>query len=107
MDSGDHYGAHQRARTTAARLSRNGVQGQITAVEMLFVVSKVLLEKSEWGSGVDVSVMMIDAMTKLDAPWQPSHKAHITQLIGLCTSEATWRKKLIDAAVTSVKLSSK
>ncbi|EOR00379.1 hypothetical protein E3P92_01401 [Wallemia ichthyophaga] len=101
LDSGDHYGAHQRTRTAAARLSRNGIQGQYTAIELLFIVSKSLLEKSQWASGVDVSIMMIDAMAKLEAPWEPTHKAHVTQLIGLCTSQSTWRKKLIDAAISS------
>ncbi|TIA86648.1 hypothetical protein E3P99_03607 [Wallemia hederae] len=101
LDSGDHYGAHQRTRTAAARLARNGVEGQKSAIELLYIVSRSLLEKSEWGSGVDVSVMMIDAMSNLGGPWQSTDKTHVTQLIGLCSPLGTWRKKLIGAAVTA------
>lgn len=51
------YAAHQKSRTTAARLLAGGHQKE--AAEVLFELSKALLKKDEWGSGVDLGIELV------------------------------------------------
>jgi hypothetical protein len=51
------YAAHQKTRTTAARLVASDHVDD--AGQVLFEVSKALLKKEEWGSGVDLGSELI------------------------------------------------
>ncbi|TIC40236.1 hypothetical protein E3Q08_03840 [Wallemia mellicola] len=95
LDSNDNYSAHQRVRTISTRLSKNGKSKE--SIELLFTVSKSLLEKSEWGSAIDCSILMLNQLSNLN-DWDLSL---VTQLISLTTNENSWRKKLIDNAITT------
>lgn len=53
----DAYSAHQKARTTAARLVHSGHDD--AAVEVLYGASKELMKVKEWGSGCDLAVYMV------------------------------------------------
>lgn len=66
------------------------------------MVSKLLFEKSEWGSGVDLSLMMFDSLGDVykNENWSYEYKVKVNQLISLCTNQNNWRKKLIDSALS-------
>jgi hypothetical protein len=51
------YAAHQKTRTTAARLVAGGHHAE--AAEVLFELAKALLKKEEWGSGVDLGLELV------------------------------------------------
>ena len=54
----DSYSAHQKARTTAARLVHSSHKQE--AIEVLFVSAKELLKIQEWGSGTDLGCYLVD-----------------------------------------------
>ena len=60
-----------------------------------------MFEKSEWGSGVDLSLMMFDNLGVVydNENWSNEYKVKVNQLISLCTNQNNWRKKLIDSAL--------
>lgn len=58
----DAYSAHQKARTTAARLLASAHFD--SAIEILFGVAKELLKLKEWGSGCDLAVYLVQAYEK-------------------------------------------
>lgn len=57
----DAYSAHQKARTTAARLDKAHPQA---AIEVLFGVAKELMKIGEWGSAVDLGVYLVSVYEK-------------------------------------------
>jgi hypothetical protein len=54
----DGYSAHQKARTTAARLVHSGHKQE--AIQVLFVSAKELLKVQEWGSGTDLGCYLVE-----------------------------------------------
>lgn len=54
----DSYSAHQKARTTAARLVHSGHHDE--AIQVLFTSSKELLKVREWGSGSDLGCYLVE-----------------------------------------------
>jgi hypothetical protein len=54
----DAYSAHQKARTTAARLVHSGHKQE--AIHVLFVSAKELMKVKEWGSGTDLGCYMVE-----------------------------------------------
>lgn len=54
----DGYSAHQKARTTAARLVHSGHKHE--AIQVLFVSAKELLKVKEWGSGTDLGCYLVE-----------------------------------------------
>lgn len=65
VSSGDFYSAHQKARTTSARLlskssSPTALDAKaVEAATLLWEVSKALLEKGQVGSGVDLAGLLV------------------------------------------------
>ncbi len=57
----DAYSAHQKARTTAARLIHSSHED--AAIEVLFGASKELLKVREWGSGCDLACYLVQVYT--------------------------------------------
>jgi hypothetical protein len=57
----DAYSAHQKARTTAARLDKSHPEA---AIEVLFGVAKELMKLGEWGSAVDLGVYLVSVYEK-------------------------------------------
>jgi hypothetical protein len=53
------YSAHQKTRTTSARLISHGYPDE--AITVLFEVAKALLKSGETGSGVDLATAMLAA----------------------------------------------
>lgn len=76
----DPYSAHQKTRTTAARLISHG-HAEV-AVDVLFEVSRELLKKGDAGSGVDLGTMMIRAYESKEQPVGDQERglflAHVT-----------------------------
>jgi hypothetical protein len=127
------YSAHQKTRTTSARLISHGHTDE--AISILFEVAKALLKKGEVGSGVDLATAMLKAYdekaeqvsdvsrgelvlgereAKLELTFLPPclllsfslttpHLGRCTNLIALCPSTGNWRKTVIDGAVKSVR----
>jgi golgi to ER traffic protein 4 len=58
----DAYSAHQKARTTAARLIHSS--NEDAAIEVLFGASKELLKVREWGSGCDLGCYLVKVYTE-------------------------------------------
>ena len=75
---------------------------KLSSINLSFLVSKLLFEKSEWGSGVDLSLMMFDSLGDVykNENWSYEYKVKVNQLISLCTNQNNWRKKLIDSALS-------
>ena len=61
--AGEHYAAHQKARTTAARLLKAPTtpEKQAQATDLLWSTARQLLEKGEAGSGTDLGLYLIEA----------------------------------------------
>lgn len=127
------YSAHQKTRTTSARLISHGHTDE--AISILFEVAKELLKKGEVGSGVDLATAMLKAYdekaeqvsdvsrgelvsgereAELELTFLPScsllsfsfatpHLGRCTNLIALCPSNGNWRKTIIDGALKSVR----
>ncbi|CED83811.1 Uncharacterized conserved protein [Phaffia rhodozyma] len=91
------YSAHQKTRTTAARLSAHGHVD--AATEVLFEISKALLKKGEVGSGVDLAVFMINTTESKNELFGDVVRGRVTNLIALCPSTANWRKTVVDASI--------
>ncbi|KAG7562397.1 hypothetical protein FFLO_02177 [Filobasidium floriforme] len=93
----DGYSAHQKARTTAARLVHSGHKQE--AIQVLFISAKELLKVQEWGSGTDLGCYMVETYRSAEVQVDSESKARVTQLLALMTSEGTWRKKLADLTI--------
>ncbi|KAL7416626.1 hypothetical protein BDY24DRAFT_438463 [Mrakia frigida] len=91
------YSAHQKTRTTSARLISHGHPEE--AILVLFEVSKALLKKGETGSGVDLAVLMLAAYDGKAEKVTDVSRGRCTNLIALCPASGNWRKTIIDASV--------
>lgn len=60
----DAYSAHQKARTTAARLVH--AEKYTEAIEILWTTAKELLKLGEAGSGCDLGVYMVQVYIQAD-----------------------------------------
>lgn len=93
----DGYSAHQKARTTCARLIRSRHYDE--AINVLLTTAKELFKCQEWGSGTDLGVYMIEVYRTAKVRVDSESKGRLTQLLVLMPSHGTWRKKLADMSV--------
>lgn len=112
--SGDFYGAHQKARTFAARYNKS--KAYDVAIQVLFESARELLKAGQPGSGTDLAVMMIDIYDtsgetvnetsrgeqglifvplRSALRWLDAIVGRITQLIALTGTDGTWRETII------------
>jgi hypothetical protein len=115
--SSQAYEAHQKARTFASRYVK--ARQYDTAIEVLFQSARELLKAGQTGSGVDLTVFLLDVYeskeervtedSRGESSLRVIHSmdAHsltgrIMQLIALTGSSGTWRKMVVDKAIASV-----
>ncbi|OAV91114.1 hypothetical protein PTTG_07891 [Puccinia triticina 1-1 BBBD Race 1] len=102
VDQQEWYAAHQKYRTSAARLLKSNDQASTQdAILLLFEGSRLLLERGQTGSGTDLGLMLIrDVMVAKNVPVGVEERNKLLTLIALTGSSGSWRKTLIDAAVS-------
>ncbi|EJD06751.1 cytoplasmic protein [Fomitiporia mediterranea MF3/22] len=95
---GHAYEAHQKARTFASRYIKSAQYD--TAIDVLFQSSRALLTAGQPGSGTDLALFLIEVYEAKNEVVSEESRGELTQLIALTGSNGTWRKTLIDKAVT-------
>ncbi|MBW0482654.1 hypothetical protein O181_022369 [Austropuccinia psidii MF-1] len=101
VDQQEWYAAHQKYRTSAARLLKSTESSSLQdAISLLFEGSRLLLERGQTGSGTDLGLMLIrDVYVAKKVPYGPEEKNKLLNLIALVGPSNNWRKTLIDAAI--------
>lgn len=103
VSSGDFYSAHQKARTTSARLLSKAASPTALdtkaseAATLLWQVSKALLEKGQVGSGVDLAGLLVGVWKARGVECGERERAQVTQVIALVGPAGSWRKTYTDA----------
>lgn len=121
IKNGELYGAHQKYRTSAARLlktpapsafgtgklSLSAQAGQDKpeyddaardAAELLYEGAKALLERGELGGGTDLALYLLDTWATRAVPCTDENRNKIQTLIFLVGGKGKWRKTIIDHA---------
>jgi len=96
--SGHAYEAHQKARTFATRYVKSSQYD--TAIDVLFQSARELLKAGQTGSGIDLASFLIDVYENKGETVNEESRGRLTQLIALTGSSGTWRKTLIDKAIS-------
>jgi hypothetical protein len=121
LQNGDTYAAHQKYRTSAARLLKTpapsafGTGKSISsssggaklewdepaqqAAELLYEGARALLERSEMGGGTDLTLYLLDTWMQRAVPCTDENRKKIQTLIFLIGGKGKWRKTIIDHAV--------
>lgn len=121
IKNGELYGAHQKYRTSAARLlktpapsafgtgklSLHAQAGQTKqeyddaakdAAELLYEGAKSLLERGEFGGGTDLTLYLLDTWASRAVPCTDENRNKIQTLVFLVGGKGKWRKTIIDHA---------
>ncbi|KXN87212.1 Golgi to ER traffic protein 4, partial [Leucoagaricus sp. SymC.cos] len=91
------YEAHQKARTFASRYVKSGQYD--TAIDVLFQSARELLKTGQAGSGVDLTVFLLEVYDTKEESVTEKSRGRLTQLLALTGAEGTWRKTLVDKAI--------
>lgn len=122
LRDGNLYAAHQKYRTTAARLLKSpapssfGTASKKTeaaaplpfdddakkAADLLLEGARALLEKGELGGGTDLTLYLLDLWTTRGVPCSDENRKSVQTLIALVGGKGNWRKSIIDHAVACV-----
>ena len=125
LRDGNLYAAHQKYRTTAARLLKTpapssfgtgkgaaskakGSDGAALpfdddakkAAELLLEGARALLEKGELGGGTDLTLYLLDVWTTRGVPCSDENRKAVQTLIALVGRKGNWRKSIVDHAVS-------
>ncbi|RIB14577.1 hypothetical protein C2G38_1973012 [Gigaspora rosea] len=102
VENGNYYEAHQMYRTVCRRYIKQKKYSR--AIDLLFSGAQTLLKHKQTGSGVDLSLYLIDAYNDEEMVVNEESRARIIQLLSLFPSDEPGRKRFIDSAVSwSVK----
>jgi len=93
------YSAHQKARTTYSRLVKSRPPQYDVAIEVLFVAARELMKVKEFGSGSDLTGLLLDCYEKSGVGVDETSRSRLTQLIALTDNTGSWRKDLIVKSV--------
>ena len=124
LKNGELYAAHQKYRTTAARLLKTpapssfgtgGSRGStssgsdapglpydddaVKAAELLYEGARALLEKGELGGGTDLTLYLLEVWRTRGVPCTDDTRNKVQTLIALVGGTGNWRKSIIDHAV--------
>ncbi|EWC45083.1 hypothetical protein DRE_06222 [Drechslerella stenobrocha 248] len=97
IEEGQHYEAHQQLRVVSARYLKQS--NPDSAIEILFSGAQSLLQASQFASGGDLALSLLEVYTTHSIPCDPTSKARIYTLLSLLPAEEPTRKKVINAAV--------
>ncbi|EGG03417.1 uncharacterized protein MELLADRAFT_117311 [Melampsora larici-populina 98AG31] len=102
VDQEEWYAAHQKYRTSAARLLKsNEPQSIQDAISLLFEGSKLLLQRHQLGSGTDLGLMLIrDVYVSRSYPYTEEERHKLLNLIALIGAKDNWRKMIIDSSIS-------
>ena len=125
LKSGELYAAHQKYRTTAARLLKTPAPSSFgtskgassssssspaillpydgdaeTATELLFEGARALLEKGELGGGSDLSLYLLETWIQRGVHCTDENRNKVQTLIALVGGKGKWRKSIVDHAVS-------
>lgn len=119
IKNGELYGAHQKYRTSAARLLKSPAPsafgtGKLSsqaghekleydeaaqqAAELLYEGARALLERGELGSGTDLTLYLLDTWASRAVPCTDENRNKIQTLVFLVGGKGKWRKTIIDHA---------
>ncbi|KZO96551.1 DUF410-domain-containing protein, partial [Calocera viscosa TUFC12733] len=93
------YSAHQKARTTYSRLVKARPPQYDVAIEVLFVAARELMKVKEFGSGTDLTGLLLDCYEKAGVGVDDTSRSRLTQLIALTDNSGSWRRDLIVKSV--------
>lgn len=124
LRDGNLYAAHQKYRTTAARLLKTPAPSSFgtgkgasskskasdgaalpfdddarKAAELLLEGARALLEQGELGGGTDLSLYLLDVWSSRGVPCSADNRQAVQTLIALVGGKGNWRKSIIDQAV--------
>ncbi|CAG8696903.1 2834_t:CDS:2 [Cetraspora pellucida] len=104
VENGNYYEAHQMYRTVCRRtyLSLRLVLllcSETSNKHLLYSGAQTLLKHKQTGSGVDLSLYLIDAYNDEEMAVNDESRARIIQLLLLFPSDEPGRKRFIDSAV--------
>ncbi|KAH9811094.1 hypothetical protein DFH28DRAFT_1182670 [Melampsora americana] len=95
VEQEEWYAAHQKYRTSAARLLKsNDPQSLQDSIALLFEGSKLLLQRAQFGSGTDLGLMLDSSIG-----YTSDERHKLLNLIALIGPKDHWRKTIIDAAL--------
>ncbi|EPS41172.1 hypothetical protein H072_4883 [Dactylellina haptotyla CBS 200.50] len=97
IEEGQHYEAHQQLRVVSARYIKSN-QPQ-NAIDILSSGAQSLLQASQFASGGDLALTLLEVYSNNSIPCDAVSKARIYTLLGLLPAEEPTRKKVINAAV--------
>ncbi|KAF3925844.1 hypothetical protein ABW20_dc0103221 [Dactylellina cionopaga] len=97
IEEGQHYEAHQQLRVVSARYIKQS--NPQSAIDILFSGAQSLLQASQYASGGDLTLALLEVYTNNDIPCDSTSKARLYTLLGLLPAEEPTRKKIINAAV--------
>lgn len=125
LKNGELYAAHQKYRTSAARLLKTpapssfgtGKTHASTAVgpdglalpfdepaqqaaELLYDGARALLEKGESGAGTDLTLYLLDVWSQRGVRCDDNTRGKLQGLIALVGNKGAWRKSIIDSATS-------
>ncbi|KAH8919647.1 hypothetical protein BT69DRAFT_1313233 [Atractiella rhizophila] len=104
LSSREYYSAHQKLRTTAARLLKSSTANEYDdkakeAVELLFEGAKKLLEHGERGSGADCAEYVVEVWTGKGVVMGKEERAKVFHLIALFGPKDSWRTNFISSVL--------
>ncbi|KAG0139758.1 hypothetical protein CROQUDRAFT_666046 [Cronartium quercuum f. sp. fusiforme G11] len=102
VDHEEWYAAHQKYRTSAARLLKSSeATASQDAISLLFEGSRLLLQRQQLGSGTDLALMLIrDVYVGRKIAYTPDERNKLLNLIALTGPADNWRKTIIDASLS-------
>ncbi|CAG8486405.1 3691_t:CDS:2 [Acaulospora colombiana] len=98
VESGNHYEAHQMIRTVCRRYVKQ--KKYDIAIDLLFSGVQTLLSQKQSGSGLDLSLYMMDVYIEGELQVSDESRDRVVQLLGLFPPEEPGRKRFIDSAVS-------
>ncbi|KAL8592719.1 hypothetical protein ACOMHN_037659 [Nucella lapillus] len=97
IGAGNYYEAHQMIRTLYFRY--NGQQKYVEAVDLLYRGALTLLQHNQYGSGADLSLLLIDTLEKSFSPVNRENIDRVAQLFEKMDPDCPERPPYVSRAV--------
>ncbi|CAB4434396.1 unnamed protein product [Rhizophagus irregularis] len=98
VEEGNYYEAHQMYRTVCRRYIKQ--KKYMSAIDLLYSGAETLLKHKQTGSGIDLSLYLIDAYNEEQMSVTEESRARIIQLLELFPHNEPGRKRFIDVAIS-------
>ncbi|KAK6350711.1 hypothetical protein TWF718_003897 [Orbilia javanica] len=97
IEEGQHYEAHQQLRVVSARYIKSS--NPQSAIDILFSGAQSLLQASQYASGGDLTLTLLEVYTNSSIPCDSVSKGRLYTLLSLIPETEPTRKKIINSAV--------